>query len=83
LPEHIKIVVLAMDGDKVGKKAAEFMAERLTRAGIHVIACIPPDDGLGKDWNERWQKARGDSLAPVLDAYQSALALGREYDIQT
>ena len=75
LPSEVKIVVVALDGDKMGKQATKLMTEQLTRRGVSVITSLPPDDGLGKDWNERWQTTRENGLTPVLDAYQAALAL--------
>jgi hypothetical protein len=35
--------------------------------GIAVRTCLPPQDGRGKDWNERWRKAGINGVRPLLE----------------
>lgn len=69
LPLQVRQVVLALDGDGRGREAFERLAAELVQAGIDVYRCVPPaDDGLGKDWSERWRRAEWDGVLPVFDA---------------
>jgi len=55
IPLKICDVTLAHDGDLSGVNAALNWSKQLRRKGIAVTCTIPPDDGNGKDWNERLQ----------------------------
>jgi hypothetical protein len=68
IPPCVRGVVLALDGDTGGQSAAETLGRDLRDAGVAVVRCAPPDDGLGKDWAARWRVAEWDGLAPVYDA---------------
>lgn len=68
IPPSVRGVVLALDGDAGGQSAAATLGRDLRDAGVAVIRCAPPDDGLGKDWAARWRVAEWDGLAPVYDA---------------
>ncbi len=56
LPERVKTVVLALDGDAGGENASAQLVEHLRRDDRTVVNSAPPADGLGKDWSERWQR---------------------------
>jgi DNA primase len=52
---RLKGVVLGLDGDQGGREATEKLAERFAQAGLEASVCSAPQDGRGKDWNERWK----------------------------
>jgi hypothetical protein len=66
LPKRAYRVVLAFDGDARGQEAMQHWQRRLRRKGFDVCCCAPPQDGLGKDWSERWVRVGPDGVAPVL-----------------
>lgn len=66
LPPRIKTVVLALDGDAGGEHAAAQLVEHLAQDGRAVINSTPPQDGLGKDWSERWQRHGRRGLVSLL-----------------
>lgn len=71
IPLKICDVTLAYDGDLAGVTAALNWSKQLRRKGIAVTCTIPPDDGQGKDWNERLQRVgrSGMQVEPIsLDA---------------
>ncbi len=68
-PAHINSVVLAFDSDEGGKEATSRLADQLIHAGMCIRLCSPPQDGRGKDWNERWRKMGLQSLLPIYEAY--------------
>ncbi len=68
IPAHVKRVIIALDGDQSGKKAAEALHQALYRAGLAGVICTPPDDGMGKDWSERLRLGGLAALSPVLEA---------------
>lgn len=65
-PPQIKHIVLALDGDEGGYEATERLAEQLGQEGYQISLCPPPQDGMGKDWNERWRRAGIQGLRPLL-----------------
>lgn len=78
LPWTLRGVVLALDGDARGQEAMQRQVEALRERGLHVVLCPPPDDGLGKDWSERWRRGSHAGLEPVLDALDRlAVLLGK------
>lgn len=68
IPPCVRGVILALDNDTGGQSAAATLGRDLRDAGVSVVRCAPPDDGLGKDWAARWRVAEWDGLAPVYDA---------------
>lgn len=68
LPAHVRHVVLALDGDQGGQEAATRLAEEFRQDGFRVSLCLPPQDGRGKDWNERWRRAGIKGIHPLLEA---------------
>lgn len=57
LPAHVNQATLAYDGDRAGIEAAETLYTYCRyRLGFTPRKCIIPADGLGTDWNERYQK---------------------------
>ncbi|MBO0782298.1 MAG: toprim domain-containing protein [Ktedonobacteraceae bacterium] len=68
-PPQVKTIVLALDGDEGGQEASSRMAEQLALEGLTVLPCPPPQDGQGKDWNERWRKLGLDGLSPLWETY--------------
>lgn len=71
LPPQVRSIILALDGDQGGHEAARHLAEQFTAQGITTHICLPPDDQLGKDWNERWQRRRRAGLRPIIELYHS------------
>jgi hypothetical protein len=67
LPEHVKAVILAFDGDTGGQEASLRLGSQLEARGLHVAFCAPPQDDDGKDWSERWRRLGGRCLQPLLD----------------
>ncbi len=68
IPASVRRVVVALDGDEKGKEAGVSLAHRLYTAGLRVAVCAPPDDGLGKDWSERWRRGAHAAVWPVFEA---------------
>ncbi len=69
LPRHIRGIVLAYDGDGPGREAVAPLAHEAGWAGLQVAIATPsPDDGLGKDWSERWRRASYDGVVGPADA---------------
>ncbi len=66
---QVKSVVLAFDGDEGGKEATNRIAEQLEHAGLYASLCSPPQDGQGKDWNERCRRLGPQALYPVFEAF--------------
>jgi hypothetical protein len=72
LPEHIRHVVLALDGDDPGIAAILRLVECLTEddSSRELSLCPPPtDDQRGKDWSERWSRHGADGLAELLQTF--------------
>ncbi len=70
LPLQVQSVVLALDGDESGQKAARKLRGELQVAGLAVSLCAVPQDGQGKDWSERWRTVPdGDGVFPVIEAW--------------
>ena len=69
LPEQVKTVVLALDGDDGGKEASSRLADQLAQAGLRVQVSPLGQTTWGKDWNELWQHLGQQSLAPVFEAF--------------
>jgi DNA primase len=67
---QVQAVVLALDGDEPGQKAAQKLRGELQAAGLAVRLCAVPQDGQGKDWSERWRVVPdGDGVYPVIEAW--------------
>ena len=75
LPERVKSVVIALDGDEAGRQRAEELRKRLSHCfpWPHVHLCEVPADGAGKDWAERWRLAQWDGVVAVFDAVDTAV----------
>ena len=72
LPLQVQSVVLALDGDESGQKAAQKLAGEVQAAGLAVTMCPVPEDGQGKDWSERWRcVSDGDGVYPVFEGWSS------------
>lgn len=72
LPLHVQSVILALDGDEPGQKAAQKLTQDLQAAGLATTLCTIPQDGYGKDWNERWRRVPDhDGVFPVFEAWSS------------
>jgi H2-forming N5,N10-methylenetetrahydromethanopterin dehydrogenase-like enzyme len=57
LPERYMRALIALDGDTGGQESAQRLACQFYDAGLDVAICAPPDDGMGKDWSERWSRS--------------------------
>jgi DNA primase len=70
LPLQVQSVVLALDGDESGQKAAQKLRGELQVAGLAAALCVVPQDGQGKDWSERWRLVPdGEGVYPVIEAW--------------
>ncbi len=79
LPLQVQVVVLALDGDESGRKAALKLGSELQAAGLAVIVCAVPQDGQGKDWSERYRTVPdGEGVFPVIEAWVGGLATVEE-----
>lgn len=68
IPSNVQRVLLALDSDQGGQDATQRLMRDLFKQGLQVRLCPPPDDGLGKDWSERWRRAEWDGVMPVFEA---------------
>lgn len=69
IPDNVRAVVLALDGDVKGQERAQALRYELRAVGLAVAICAPTaEDGQGKDWSERWRLAQWDGVAAVFDA---------------
>ena len=69
LPDQVRHVVLALDGDEAGLGAMWRLVEPLSQDDREVHLCPPPDDGCGKDWSERWRRAGPDGLTDLYNTF--------------
>ncbi|MBO0784157.1 MAG: toprim domain-containing protein, partial [Ktedonobacteraceae bacterium] len=65
LPAQVQAIILALDADATGRAAMTRLVSALETLGLLVITCPPEEDGLGKDWSERWRRAGIDGVAPL------------------
>jgi DNA primase len=72
MPERYMRAMIALDGDAGGKGSAEHLARKFYDAGLEVTTCTPADDGLGKDWSERWRRAAHAGLEAVFDTLDAS-----------
>ena len=71
IPRSVRIVIVALDADAGGVQGAPRLSTSLLQAGFEVHICLPPRDGVGKDWSERWRKAGRSGLQPLYDLCRS------------
>jgi hypothetical protein len=69
LPEPVKHLVLALDGDAGGVEAMWRLVNLLDEDEREISLCPPPDDQRGKDWSERWRRYGADGLAELLSTF--------------
>lgn len=71
LPEQIRHVVLALDGDEAGIASILRLVELISDAddSRELYLCPPSDDQRGKDWSERWNRYGADGLAELLSTF--------------
>lgn len=62
---QVQRVVLALDGDEAGRAAMASLAGECREADLLVECCPPPQDGSGKDWNERWRRCSESGIVPL------------------
>jgi Toprim-like len=74
-PDHVRVIVLALDADDGGALVTPRLGSRLAQAGFQVVHCLPPHDDLGKDWSERWRKGGRLGMAPLYDVCSRFVAL--------
>ena len=74
LPARVQQAVIALDGDEKGKEAAEVLRQSLPEKGISGVICTPPDDGLDKDWSERWRRGQHAAVWSVFEAMDQVAA---------
>jgi hypothetical protein len=67
LPRRVETLVIALDADTGGEAAAEQIAALAQRDGRNAQISLPPRDGNGKDWSERWEKRGLRGLLPLLE----------------
>lgn len=63
---QVKRIILALDGDESGMDAMERLADAFRHAGLALDLCPPPQDGAGKDWNERYRRCGDAGIAPLI-----------------
>jgi hypothetical protein len=68
LPPQVRSVLLALDGDTGGRAATLRLRSALRAEGLRVRCALPPQDGQGKDWNERWRRLGMAGIRPLLEA---------------
>lgn len=68
IPKNVFDVTLAFDSDMQGKNAIAKTTDLLGGAGITPVFLVPPDDGRGKDWSERYRRCGVDGLSVLLEA---------------
>lgn len=66
LPAHLAHITLAFDGDDSGIEKSERARHALYERGYTVTICPAPQDGLGKDWSERYRLHGREALTSVL-----------------
>jgi Toprim-like len=71
LPEHVRHVILALDGDDAGiasiLRLVDLIADDDPERELYL--CPPPTDDCGKDWSERWSRYGADGLAEILRTF--------------
>jgi DNA polymerase I len=76
LPLSVKSVVAAFDADTAGpgrKATAQFLT-KLKLGGVHVIACLPPDDDMGKDASERWRRTGDEGIDYIIATWSAEVS---------
>jgi len=69
LPTNVRHVLIAFDVDMSLVKL-EKLKELLGSIGITSEVAVPPLDGLGKDWSERYRRLGREGLLPLLTSTQ-------------
>ncbi|MBA2391969.1 MAG: toprim domain-containing protein [Ktedonobacteraceae bacterium] len=71
LPEHVRHIVLAPDGDDAGIASILRLVEVISQDddSREIYLCPPPSDQRGKDWSERWNRYGADGLAELLSTF--------------
>ncbi|GHO59187.1 toprim domain-containing protein [Ktedonobacter robiniae] len=69
LPDHLKSVLLALDGDTASKEAVQRLQQQIRAGEIRAELCLPPLDGMGKDWSERWRRCGADGLEALYASF--------------
>jgi hypothetical protein len=83
LPLHVQSVVLALDGDEPGQKAARKLTQALQAMGLATTLCTMPQDQYGKDWSERWRRVPDqDGVFPVFEAWSNGCVSVTLFDEQ-
>jgi hypothetical protein len=71
LPEQVRHIVLALDGDEAGMSASFRLVELIDADDPEreLYICPPPADQRGKDWSERWNRHGVDGLTELLSTF--------------
>jgi hypothetical protein len=69
LPEQVRHVVLALDGDEAGVEAMWRLVDVFPEDDCQLYLCPPSHDKKGKDWSERWRRYGVDGLADLLQTF--------------
>jgi Toprim-like len=69
LPEQVRHIVLALDGDEAGVEAMWRLVDLFSEDDRQLYLCPPSDDERGKDWSERWRRSGIDGLAELLQTF--------------
>jgi DNA primase len=77
LPERYMRALIALDGDTSGQESAQRLAQQFYDAGLDVAICVPPDDGLGKDWSERWRRSAHAGVETVFEDIDKLMLVGQ------
>lgn len=73
LPEHYMRALIALDGDIRGQESAQLLARQFYDTGFDIAICSPPDDGMGKDWSERWRRDQEEGCWKLCEAWAALL----------
>ena len=65
---QVQCIVLALDSDERGQDAMKRLASEFQQASLSVSLCPPPQDGWGKDWNERYRRCSESGVWPLIEA---------------
>lgn len=69
LPDHLHSALLALDGDAAGREAARRLQAQIKARGIRAELCLPPHDGRGKDWSERYRRCGTNGLEALYASF--------------
>jgi DNA primase len=70
---QVKRIILALDADSGGQDATWRLAAGFREVGLAVQLSLPPQDGWGKDWSERYRRNGEAGVQSLLAALHTSL----------